>query len=260
MGIRTWLGLKKKNNIYERMQTAPEAATVTYEGIRLQVSPRTSPIDMRLYEGSDYERDVKKVIVDNLTPGAVAVDVGAHCGHHTASMLRAVGAIGTVIAIEPEPERFSLLQQSFGPFKNVHLFQAGLSSQEGVASLYSEVGVSAKIVDARADHTTQVNMTSLPVIMEQCKIAQIDLLKMDIEGHECEAIVGLAPVIRQIKAMVIEIHTEMIREQYGERKLDEMLDILAVYPKVIDLRTGRRLASLAKKVKRKDRRQVLLTF
>ena len=259
MGLRRWLGLKRADDAAERMDRAPETACVVYEGINLHLAPRKSPVDFKLLGGGDYEPEVTAQIKAALRPGNVAIDVGAHCGHHTASMLRAVGESGTVVAIEPATERFSLLEKSFGSTANVHLVPLGLSSSEGMALLADDPQVSAKIVGEGTPGAGEISLTTLPSIMSRLGIEDVDLLKMDIEGHECEAVIGFEPVISNIKSIIIEIHTKMILDSYGEQKLDRMLAALETYPIVIDMKNGKRLNSVSKKAKSKGRRQFFLS-
>jgi predicted RNA methylase len=47
-----------------------------------------------------------------LTPGSVAIDVGAHIGNFTIFMMRMVGRNGLVIAVEPTPKIFTCLERN----------------------------------------------------------------------------------------------------------------------------------------------------
>ena len=49
-----------------------------------------------------------------LSPGDVAIDVGAHTGDSTIPMALAVGKSGTVLALEPNPYVFPVLQRNAG--------------------------------------------------------------------------------------------------------------------------------------------------
>src|SRR5260370_27077074 len=44
-----------------------------------------------------------------LTPGSIAIDVGAHIGNFTLPMARALGSTGVVLAFEPFPQVFDCL-------------------------------------------------------------------------------------------------------------------------------------------------------
>ena len=58
------------------------------------------------------EPGTRRVLSKLLVPGATFVDIGAHIGLLTLAGARAVGASGKVLAIEPVPLSFELLQRS----------------------------------------------------------------------------------------------------------------------------------------------------
>jgi len=69
------------------------------------VIPSRSSTESELYRLGEYEPEVATTISDALFEGDTAIDVGAHVGHHTVSMRRAVGESGDVIALEPDSGR-----------------------------------------------------------------------------------------------------------------------------------------------------------
>ena len=58
----------------------------------------------------DFELQVSKAILHICKPGWHAVDVGAHYGHMTAVLARAVGKQGRVVAFEAYPPNARLLK------------------------------------------------------------------------------------------------------------------------------------------------------
>lgn len=62
--------------------------------------------------GELFESTVRTVYETILSPGDVAVDVGAHVGKHTLPMARLVAPEGKIIAFEPIPEKFDKLKDA----------------------------------------------------------------------------------------------------------------------------------------------------
>jgi FkbM family methyltransferase len=77
--------------------------------------------------------------LENLVrPGDTVFDIGAHIGFYTLLLARLVGPAGKVLAFEPDPANFALLQQNvvLNRYANVALYNLALSSQAGSAALF----------------------------------------------------------------------------------------------------------------------------
>src|SRR3989442_15616083 len=103
---------------------------VSVDGVRFDVRPRTNDLDLI---SSKHEPLVTRSF--QVAVGDVVVDVGAHIGRYA---LRAAARGSKVIAGEPDPSNFSLLQRNFRPngFSNVVLVPHALSSVPGTRALW----------------------------------------------------------------------------------------------------------------------------
>ncbi len=59
--------------------------------------------------------------------------------------------------------------------------------------------------------THTVRTVTLAEVLKQKKIPHVDLLKLDVEGSELAALEGLGKKIREVGAIVGEIHPWMVR-------------------------------------------------
>ena len=85
----------------------------TLDGFVLVPRQDTLLLLMLLDAGPEgLEPGTRRVLTRLLVPGTTFVDVGAHIGLLTLAGARAVGASGKVLAIEPVPLCFELLQRS----------------------------------------------------------------------------------------------------------------------------------------------------
>ena len=87
-----------------------------------------------------YRDDVDelKYLVNNISKGYFALDVGAHKGGYLHWIRKGVGTKGKVVAFEPQPSLFEYLsdmKQAYR-YENLTLHHAGLSSEEGELDLY----------------------------------------------------------------------------------------------------------------------------
>ncbi|MCO8120563.1 FkbM family methyltransferase [Stieleria sp. TO1_6] len=144
------------------------------------------------------------------------VDVGANVGDYT-RMLSKQFPTSRIVSIEPHPKNFTKLQQSVS--SNVTVVNAALGAEPGStilfdrddcdgschASVYEDV-----ITDHHHQQTTSTNVTvdTLDAVVSRHGIQQIDLLKIDTEGHEREVLNGAKDVIASgaIKVLQIEFN------------------------------------------------------
>lgn len=59
-----------------------------------------------------HTRNEIAMLIKQIQPGAICVDIGAHIGAFTVPLANHVGAFGRILAIEGSPENFSLLVQN----------------------------------------------------------------------------------------------------------------------------------------------------
>lgn len=130
-----------------------------------------------------YER------VYQLRPGDVVVDAGAYPGDYTLFAARQVGPEGRVIALEPDPENRELLQRHVtrSGFENIEIIPCGLWNSETSLSLDAH-GVASTLTDT--DSPSPVPVRPLDDIVKEGNLGKIDVLKMDIEGAELQALEG----------------------------------------------------------------------
>jgi len=160
---------------------------------------RAFPIYVLCYRAFKAYADCaeRKLLRRTLSPGDVAVDVGANIGIYTQFLSRCVGPTGLVHAFEPSPENFRRLQAATRNVANVRLSQAAVGESSRQATLY----VSDKLnVDHRAylpegdsRHTVPIEMIALDDHFKPG--ARVDLIKMDIQGYELHALRGASRIL-----------------------------------------------------------------
>lgn len=144
-----------------------------------------------------YDLVVTEALWRLTDPSDIAVDAGANIGYMTSVLsLRA----RAVHAFEPHPDVFKTLKENSYFWNNVKLYKCALSSQSGAALL--------SIPDEHSSNEglAFVATTGLPI--ETMRVDQInhdiDLLKLDVEGHELEVLEGAGTL--EIRDIVFEEH------------------------------------------------------
>lgn len=175
--------------------------------------------DLLIREGR-YEPDMEATLRRHLRPGGVFANVGANEGYFSVLAGQIVGPTGRVLAVEPQARLRSVIEENvrLNGLQNVRLETAAVSDAEGTAELYLapdlNTGASGLARQTRyAVPTQQVRMTTLAKLLSTAGIGPIDLMKMDIEGFEYEAILGSKEQFRDgsVRAFALELHPNVIR-------------------------------------------------
>lgn len=143
-----------------------------------------------------------------LEEGDWAIDLGANVGHYTLRMSNLVGPTGRVLAFEPVSETFELLSANVcsGACRNVTLFNAAASDAFGSARM-AMPSFSTGLVNfymASLSSTGQFEVLTVPIdsIVPRKRIA---LVKIDVEGHELQALRGMQEtLLRDHPTIIVE--------------------------------------------------------
>lgn len=152
-------------------------------------------LSVRAYEPLETEfvkKEIKK--------GNVVLDLGAHIGYYTLIFAKLVGENGKVIAFEPDPDNFALLEKNVkvNDYQNVTLVQKVISNKTGKAKLYlSEVTPGHRIYNSVDSHQSIETETIRLDDYFKNYDGKIDFIKMDIEGAEGEAIQGMTSLLER---------------------------------------------------------------
>lgn len=145
-------------------------------------------------------------------PGNVVVDVGANIGEYAIPAAKAAGNKGTVIALEPNPQAFSLLEQNLllNKQKNIQAIKKAVYSRKGKIKMYTHPGSnvfdSVNPIFASYYPTEAVTLDAIAGTLKK-----IDLVKMDIEGGEFLALKGAHRVLQRKPRLIIELHGQANR-------------------------------------------------
>lgn len=166
-----------------------------------------------LGEGLPFERftaEARDISLHEYTPreGDVVFDVGAGVGTATLLYSRLVGPTGRVIALEAHPGTYSWLDRlcQLNGLTNVIRLQVAASAAAGevaITDLDEHVG---NTVLAGDDGCLKVPARPLDDIAATLAIAQIDFVKMNIEGAEQLAIRGMTEMIARTRRVCISCH------------------------------------------------------
>ena len=212
----------------------------------LKPTPKTYPYELRQLDlptdgrityarwlhPKEHVRPMSQEIVDELrkflSPGDVALDIGAHTGDTTLPIALATGKTGCVLAFEPNPYVFAILQQNaaLNPEKTriIPLMFAASPEDASLEFHYSDSGFCnggsfegiSKWFHFHA-FALQVQGRNVHALLKQSYpelIPRIRFVKIDTEGYEPFVLESLRELITQTKPyMKIEVYTHLSRER-----------------------------------------------
>lgn len=176
---------------------------------------------------AEVERAERIFYLQYLREGMTVFDVGANVGELTLLFSRFVGASGVVHAFEPTGRGFERLGAvcRAASLRNVRLNRLALAEEEGPVSLHVYHGDylswSTRAARPLEDYGISVEPPSVEeaqavtadLYCERNGVAQIDLLKVDVEGAEFQVLVGA-------RRMLIERRVRCVTFEFGQTTFD----------------------------------------
>ena len=175
----------------------------------------------------------------------VVVDVGANVGYLTRFFAQAVGPLGKVYAFEPNPLIFPLLRRNVAKFRQVAVFDVGLSTNEAEMPLFvpgSNHAVASFVREYPATHlfdgkSGQLHSVAAKLVRgdefmakididnsDRRRERRIDILKVDVEGWELNVLAGLEKTIMSSRRITIFCEYNPSAQECAGRTPRELLD------------------------------------
>jgi FkbM family methyltransferase len=180
---------------------------VQFPGFSIFAANDDLAIGHHLLGGHPYEPGIAATFNRCVRPGMAVVDVGANIGCLTMLLASLVEASGLVVAVEPNPENIKLLEASrrVNGFDHVLVIQAAAGRQTGLLALNvsHSNGMTGQLPeDADAVFASHpVPCFALDAILPKGR--RIDLIKIDTEGAELNALIGLSETINRDRPVIV---------------------------------------------------------
>lgn len=183
-----------------KSQRSANLATVEVPGggATFYVRPGTS--DMAIFDEIFYS----KYLPRNKSFRTV-IDCGANIGC-TVNYWKLLDPSCSVIAVEPDPENFKLLQRNTASLQNIQCIKAGVWPTKGHLNLEKE-GVGHSAIRTTSGGSGGIEAVTIPMLFSRLGIEHVDLIKIDIEGSELELFSqGDLSWIGKVDTIAIELH------------------------------------------------------
>jgi FkbM family methyltransferase len=202
---------------------------VQYQGASFRFYHQASATERGALFNPDYNIEELDFLRGHTPAGGVFVDVGANVGTYALALARHVGESGKVVAIEPHPVTHGRLafNNAASGYAQVRLVAAAAGASDGELMIETDgdnLGASHIVTGKASRRAIRVPSLRLQRILEEAGVAQVDALKIDVEGFEDRVLTGFfrdAPPSLWPRAVVIEHLSQ------GEWLEDSIADMIA---------------------------------
>ena len=193
-----------------RIGAGPKEFIISVDGMRLAI--RSNPVDHRIaleVLGGIYA-------VSPTMPVSRILDLGANIGASALYLQRRFPE-AAIACVEPSPGNLAMLKknQSLNAL-SLTIFECAVGAEPGTTTLYDTADPSCcTLLPRSGDGTTEVVVSTktVPEIMTCLGWANIDLLKVDIEGYEKVILANSPEWLSRVSSIVGEIHEGYSVEQ-----------------------------------------------
>jgi FkbM family methyltransferase len=180
-------------------------------------------------------------------------DLGADIGTVSSLIESHCPALEAVFAFEPNPGSYAILNYNLAQFKgksqSVNLAVSDFTGKVQLSTANADTGDHEGHINPLIEGTTEVSSLDAWIAVEQPQLANLVVLKIDVEGQEIATIHGAKGVIQQTRKIIVlvEIHPEVLAqwEQTAEdifMAMEALREVVWLVPKLNNAKVDRNLA------------------
>lgn len=204
-----WGAVGRKASVFgQSINLLPKTVFPSFWNLRLPTGDAHSQI---VRYGDFVQMHSMVTYVAQLKHPAVIIDVGAHHGAYAivlGKILQKMGVGGKIIAVEPNPHSFSVLEKNVrlnGLEDTVYCERVAVSDQAGTMNI-SINDVQSRISNQATSGSVPADVVTLSMLMEKYKIDHVDVLQIDVEGAELLVLKGFPWETKKVGKIYCELH------------------------------------------------------
>lgn len=191
-----------------RLLRRSSEVSVSISGFNCPVRIRLRTTDVSLLSEM---LDAPEYDLNFLVPPRVIVDAGSNIGLTSVYYANRYPQ-ARILAIEPEPSNYQMLERNAAPYANITCIRAALWKNDTTITI-ADPGLGhwgfQTVEAADKGRSSKVEGITVDSLMTRFGIEYIDLLRVDIEGAEKEVFADSASWIERVGVVAIELHDRL---------------------------------------------------
>ena len=202
--------------------------------IKILLDPKNGFVDKFIYTRRKWDEVNTKIIINNLKKNHCFVDVGSNTGYFSLLASPIVGKKGKIIAIEPIKKLYQQIKfnKKINFFENIKIYNFGCSNKCQKKEIYirdDEIARSSLYKNYVSHYSFYkkeffnklFNFKKIYIRSEKIKLLKlddfikhkVDFIKIDIEGHEYQALQGMRKILRKyMPKLIIETNSFALKK------------------------------------------------
>lgn len=178
-----------------------QAVTVDLAGIKLRMPKRY----LDHFVAHAYEPITQASFEDQLRPGMVVIDVGAHIGYLAVLSSNLVGESGRVHAFEPAIENLSYLKHNvaLNNRRNIEVYPFAAGPERAQRSFHITGASDSHGFHPHPMTATVETIEVTQVALDDVVTGRVDGVKIDVEGAELSVLDGMGRIIEENPGLVL---------------------------------------------------------
>ena len=173
---------------------------------------KTKDFSWNIRAHSDFDEVIKSTYERDMIPyfacSGVFVDVGTHIGKWSLLVSKTASE---VYSFEPNPDIYKYLVANIklNDVKNVKALNIGLSSSSGKLRFFADTPEHSGSSKITEDGDREIEVVPL----DRFDLPEVELIKIDVEGHELDVLKGAERTLKNTKRVICEIWEDSPRRQ-----------------------------------------------
>ena len=190
-----------------------------------------------------HQKKILKNLKKNIKNINIFIDIGSHKGTYTDLILNNFRT-KKIYMFEPQRKIYTFIKKKYKSFKKIEIFNQAISNTNKMKKIYinkhdlttsltklnkknfylkCKAVLFGANINGMINETYSVRTVKLGEMIKIKNLKNIDLIKIDTEGHEYEVLQGLKSNIKIVKIILIEFHNDNIFINYNANKIHKYL-------------------------------------
>lgn len=213
----------------------PKSISLPETKFQIFINPsKNACVDEIIATQGNWEPKITERLATFVKPNMVFLDIGSNIGYYSLFVSSLLKNTGEVYAFEPITSLFNQINESIklNGFTNIKALQTALGNEKAEKEIYlrDENMGGSSLIDykdlniVRVSSIEKIMVDKLDSVLP--KNTKVDLIKIDVEGYELEALQGAKKILEAQHPVIFMEFSPVFYEQDRKGKTQEMITFL----------------------------------